>query len=354
MPDSDGQSDIYVHKRATDVSLSPIPQIVLTEPTSSSLIEPVNVSVRQSTALPLTKDLLQRKNKLDRLLIQKEKNNQQQDYFSPSSAVTAGLGISTPNDRLSGLRSRRINSSQISNSNRSEPEKSQHHSEWSYDLDAFKSSTSGSSKGKNKNTATSISGSSNRNSVSMRAYSANHRYMDKHTDKPNPDYERPDQHLLKSDNKSKYYLLDLLYHAVTRVVHSRAPEAKYVSKQDNFDLKQQEHINMMKPESPNLSLTNEKMQQLSASPNLINHSNRNSNRFSLLSVNTTIDEKSVDYESTIEKKVSLREAPFIIPLKPSSSTWESLMPNPLQGNTLYIFPPNNKLRTFVWKSIRNR
>lgn len=355
MPDSDGLSDINVNKRQADVSMSPIPQIVLTEPTSSSLIEPVNVSLRQTTPLPLTKDLLQRKNKLDRLLIQKEKNNQQQDYFSPSSAVTAGLGISTPNDRLSGLRSRRTNSSRISNSNRSEPEKSQHHSEWSYDLDVFKSSTSGSSKGKNvkKSAATSISGSSNRNSVSMRAYSANHRYMDKNTfDKLNQNYERPDQHLLKTENKSKYYLLDLLYHAVIRVVHSRAPETKDVSKTEKFDFNQQDHT-LPKSESPKFSLSNDKLQQLSGSPNIINHSNRNSNRFSWLSVNTSIDGKSIDYESTIEKKMSIHEPPFIIPQKPTSS-WEVLMSNPLQGNTLYMFPPNNKFRTFVWKSIRHR
>lgn len=356
MPDSDGMSNSKPRKRQ-ELSPTVIPQIVLTDPTSvSSNIEPVR---QTTTPLPLTKDLLQRKNKLDKLLDQKERR-QHQDYFT-SKPVTAGLGISTPNDRLSGdgsgLRSRRTSSSRISNSNRSEPEKSQQHSEWSYELDLLKSSISGSSSKdiRNKKSTTSVSGSSNRNSVSMRAYSANHRYMDKNTtDKFNQAFTRPDQHLLQQENHTKY---DIIYQAVQRVVNSRGPESKEIAKLEHFDFtRQQENSCIGEPiESIKHSqLLGQQQQQQQTTPN-----NRHSNRFSWLSMNTAsiYDGKSIDYDDSIlEKKLSMIEPiPPPPPILPSATTGSSIIaPNPLQGNSLYLFSPNNPFRILVWKFIRKR
>ncbi|OAD00432.1 hypothetical protein MUCCIDRAFT_113913 [Mucor lusitanicus CBS 277.49] len=422
-----------------------IPQIILTEPptqqqsdanttihtsTSPHALSPKSVPHKPSppasstvvsssplpSPLPLTKDLLQRKNKLDKLLSQKEKHRyyrqQQQrtaaDFNSSSlvdERVTAGLGISTPHTdhgasssmatNTSGLRSR------LSSSNRSEPEKPMfspsslgHHSEWSYELDAFKSSTSGSSKGHHHRhqhsssyhhhatSGTSVSGSSNRNSVSMRAYSANHRYMDRqhgqhgHT----PYFERPDQHLNRHDEyKSKYFLLDLLIHAVNRVVNSRAPESKQVSDREIFDFNTSPFKTAAAAaihDTPSPPLLNEKSME-PASPQIMTPAttttNRN-NRYSWLSFATSLDEKSFDVDNdslfpSEKKRASLHDAhqlqslpplppppppPIQMTAKKPLSLSDELLPNPLQGHSLCLFGPTNKFRIHVWRFIRKR
>jgi hypothetical protein len=422
-----------------------IPQIILTEPptqhsdanninsTSPLALSPKSVPYKPSpppsstviassplplpspspspSPLPLTKDLLQRKNKLDRILSQKEKHRHQQHQqrsidFSSSSAVdervTAGLGISTPNDNhgpsSAGLRSRRPSSSRLSSSNRSEPEKatfspsSQYHSEWSYDIDAFKSSTSGSSKGHHRhhrhnqstsnyqqNTGTSVSGSSNRNSVSMRAYSANHRYMDRHHGQHNhtPYFERPDQHLNRNDDyKSKYFLLDLLFHAANRVVNSRAPESKQVTDKEIFDF----NAIITDDNTPPVEF-NEKstLPKEPTSPHIITPAtvatttttatttNIRDNRYSWLSMATSLDEKSSDFDNesmfpafSSEKKLPSQHTvvddfePIKITAKKPLSLSDELLTNPLQGHSLYLFSPTNKFRIHVWKFIRKR
>ncbi|KAL9549481.1 hypothetical protein PS6_006058 [Mucor atramentarius] len=427
-----------------------IPQIILTEPptqhsdanvintsTSPHALSPKSVPHKPSppasstvispsplpSPLPLTKDLLQRKNKLDRLLSQKENHRyyrQQQSQqqrsadFSSTSAVdervTAGLGISTPHDHhgsssaaaaasTSGLRSRRFSSSRLSSSNRSEPEKSTfspsslgHHSEWSYDLDAFKSSTSGSSKGHHlrhrhphssshhqPTSGTSVSGSSNRNSVSMRAYSANHRYMDRHYGQQGhmPYFERPDQHLNRHDEyKSKYFLLDLLIHAVNRVVNSRAPESKQVSDREIFDFDTSTAVAAIDDTLASPPLLNEKSME-PASPHIMTPAtatttttNKN-NRYSWLSMVTSLDEKSSDFDNESifpnEKKLASQHTiahdaqqrpppppppPIQMTAKRPLSLSDEILPNPLQGHSLYVFSPTNKFRIHVWKFIR--
>lgn len=416
-----------------------IPQIILTEPptqhsdtnninTNSPLalspkLDPYKPSPQPSSTviassplpspLPLTKDLLQRKNKLDRLLSQKEKHRHQQHQqrstdFSSSSAVdervTAGLGISTPNDNhgfsSAGLRSRRPSSSRLSSSNRSEPEKpmfspsSQYHSGWSYDLDAFKSSTSESSKGHHRhhhhhrhnqstsnhhqNSGTSVSGSSNRNSVSMRAYSANHRYMDRLHGQHNltPYFERPDQHLIRNDDyKSKYFLLDLLFHAVNRVVNSRAPESKQITDKEIFDFNttttkdnippaefNEKSISPKEPTSPHI------MTPVTATTTTTTTTTHiRNNRYSWLSMATSLDEKAsdIDNESMFptfnnEKKLPSQHTvvdefqPIKIIAKKPLSLSDEILPNPLQDHSLYLFSPTNKFRILVWKFIRKR
>jgi hypothetical protein len=397
--------------------ISLIPQIILTEPSTSQepTIRSVGIDspdglvskatnysppISLSTPLPLTKDLLQRKNKLDRLLSQKEKHRHQHrstEVFSPNAPVdervTAGLGISTPKND-SYLRSRRPSSSRISSSNRSEPERSMitavspssqnqpSHSEWSYDLDVFKSSASGSSKGYNhqqqphtkRTTNTSVSGSSNRNSVSMRAYSANHRYMDSKLcdDRSNHYFERPDQPLQKTENKSKYYLLDVLYCAVIRVVNSRAPESKQVSNKEIFDFGHEEKDPVIQVQDQNVLplVTDFSNEKVILEPPSSRISTRD-NRFSLISATTTsIDEKSFDFDneslayhtSPLEKKSSIKNDTHIPqsppnttePVRSHISLTDEILPNPLQGNSLFLFGPHNPFRISVWRFIRSR
>lgn len=398
----------------SDISSAQIPQIILTEPSTSQepTIHSVGIESPQGlspkatnaasipTPLPLTKDLLQRKNKLDRLLSLKEKRRHQHrstEVFSSNAAVdervTAGLGISTPNEN-NGLRSRRQSASRISN--RSDVEKSmttafnpssslnqQSHSEWSYDLDMYKSHTSGSSKGHHqqqqdyynhrhhhkRTSGTPASRSSNRNSVSMRAYSANHRYMDNklhnHHDRSNYYFERPDQPL-KKDNKSKYYLLDLLYCAVIRVVNSRAPESKEVASHEIFDFSHEEQNNptIKPPDQDEIPFTitdshNEKAILETTSPHL---STRN-HRFSMLSGTTSLDEKSFDFDNeslayhtnSLEKKSSVKHDLHIppTPMKKPLSQSDKILPNPLQGNSLFFLEPHNPLRISAWQFIRS-
>ncbi|CEP11360.1 hypothetical protein [Parasitella parasitica] len=374
-------------------------------PASSTVVSPSPLP----SPLPLTKDLLQQKNKLDKLLSQKERQRRQQQQqqqqqqrytdFSTSSAVdervTAGLGISTPNDNggswsATGLRSRRPSSSRLSSSNRSEPEKSafslssQHHSEWSFDLHAFRSSTSGSSKGhhhhhrhsssnQHQTSGTSVSGSSNRNSVSMRAYSANHRYMDRHYGQQQaaPYFERPDQHLSRDDEqKSKYFLLDFLLHAVNRVVNSRAPESKQISDKELFDFDTRIATDDGENDTPSDALNEKPM----SPPEPVSHpimtpatatttTTNKHNRYSWLSMATSLDEKSSEFDSesmfrALHNEKKLPSLHTIVndiqPTTPKNSTSlsDEILPNPLQGHSLGIFGPTNKFRIHVWRFIR--
>ncbi|KAI8081968.1 uncharacterized protein B0P05DRAFT_67616 [Gilbertella persicaria] len=407
MATSDSVSDKKKNERKpptaqSEISITSIPQIVLTEPAQNtsqlSTIEDDKTDVAASpytlsppspnkqqqsaipppTPLPLTKDLLQRKNKLDRLLLQKERLKRLQqkpstDFYSANSAVdervTAGLGITTPN-----------------NPSRNVPEKSSTAfspiaSEWSYDLDVFKSTISGSSKGGREKrqqpiktiTGTSVSGSSIHNSASVRAYSANHRYMDRNNQQYHraQHFERPEQSIQKSDAKSKYYLLDILYQAANRVVNSRAPESEQVSNNEVFDFKSQEE----QPHSPAVmdiasaaataaaaaAETNEKIIE-STSPEVNANSacslkQSSKNRYSWLSFASSLDEKSeFDQDSIVLEKKPTNKTTEETPI-PSHNIPSSLnytIPNPLQGHSLCLFGPRNPFRIFVWSLIRKR
>lgn len=464
MTDSDEVSESNVIKQG-DVT-STIPQIILTEPAATTqeeeqhaesthnspivALSPKAIATATSsspatTPLPLTKDLLQRKNKLDRLLLFKEKNHHQQQQQQPQQAefyssalderVTAGLGISTPNASKGVLRSRRP--SHYNNPNRNEPEKTSAFSHWSYDLDVYNKSSL-SSQHSNKLNATNTSNShdgdddrssNNRNSVSMRPYSAaaakmnptttaaaNHRYMD-NTYTSNRHYQRPlsSQQQQKQDEygeemKNNHKLIDLLYQAVVRVVNSRAPESKKVRRKELFDFATEKEeevaitttteaadsaaaIDHVYSKNSHSQYVNESHQSILSrimdekekeQPTPIaavigsptspkTNSNRNStitnnNRFSWLSHTSSFSAdaassaKSITASAAIEdEKKSLQqynsreERPLYNSNTFSSSTqFTKLMPNPLQGHSLYIFGPNHPLRIFVWKFIRNR
>lgn len=377
MTDADEVSD----NNNTNQHVTLIPQIVLTEPplqnqdnhdsqdkilTTNTLSPPsssTSTSPINTNPLPLTKDILQRKNKLDKLLFQKERHHQSHsaEYFSSNPVderVTAGLGISTPNG-LKSPTTRNIH-------HRTDTEKNSQRSEWSYDLDAFKSITTDSSKGKhdkrrhNTNTqsgATSVSGSSNRNSVSMRAYSANHRYMDTNKHNDFKHYQRPEQHNTKQSikNKSKYHLIELIYQAAVRVINSRAPESKLIKNLDHFNYKQEQHYIPSPPPTPiKISIeqppVNERI-------DYITHSNRNSNshRFSWFSFTNSIEDNKSFYDENesinLEKKLSSIDSTSPLPPPQQSKPIPEI---PLQGNSMYIFSPHNPIRIHVWKFIRKR
>lgn len=375
-------------KKQSPTSEISIPQIVLTEPpsqsseliaTGSSHVIDMSESMSKNTLtppsfkksknsppspdpLPLTQDLLKRKNKLDKLLLQKEKQTPTVDYFSHKvdERVTAGLGISTPTPQ----RTRQMSSSSISN--RSEPEKSspfQFEGDWSYDLEAYKSTTSGSSlKRKHTTNGTSVSGSSIRNSVSMRAYSANHRYMD-HTRDEHYHFTRPNQPKRQKKEKSRFFLLDILYQAAIRCVNSRAPECKQVADNERFDFSSP--TTYLQPDT----IFDEKIdtKSIQDTPNTPNNNNDAShilpfrNRLSWLSFQSSEDRSLY----TLEKKVSyisnIYEPPpppppqlFTSPPPPPISLSDEIVHDPLQGHSLFIFSPNNAIRIFVWKFIRSR
>jgi hypothetical protein len=391
MPDSDGM---------TDRNGTSIPQIVLTEPPSQTVQEeeatPIQISIPSTSnntspintnPLPLTKDILQRKNKLDKLLFQKERYHST-EYFSSNPVderVTAGLGISTPNDNK--LTYRRLSSNRHSHRNDTEKSKS----EWSYDLDAFKSITTDSSKGHNKQSgaATSVSGSSNRNSVSMRAYSANHRYMDNHhyNIKQNEAnrYTRPEQqNQCLVETKSKYQWIDLLYQAVVRVINSRAPESKSIRNLDFHTTTNNSTTSLIAPikvsieqSSPIASIPPNEKLDLITTPT--SNNNNNNHRFSWLSFTNSIDENKSFYDNesfNLEKKLSTivdspqkgspssprlpptsppPPPPPVAPMIPKQDSSSSLLlTNPLQGNSMYLFSPHNPFRIFIWKFIRKR
>ncbi|RCH90012.1 calcium channel protein, partial [Rhizopus stolonifer] len=144
-------------------------------------------------------------------------------------------------------------------------------------------------------------------------------------------FERPEQSIQKSDAKSKYYLLDILYQAANRVVNSRAPESEQVSNNEVFDFKSQEE----QPHSP----ANSK------------------NRYSWLSFASSLDEKSeFDQDSIVLEKKPTNKTTEETPI-PSHNIPSSLnytIPNPLQGHSLCLFGPRNPFRIFVWSLIRKR
>lgn len=368
-PDTLSDKDIVMEQQLPSSQYT-IPQIILTGPPSQSS-DSINEDITDQPfdtltppkpqnspplnalePLPLTKDLLKRKNKLDKLLQQQERNNYLLSGQTVDERVTAGLGISTYNNNIlsPGLRSRRRSSS-----NKSDLEKSnatsRQQSEWSYEL---KSITSESRKHSNTMpSGTSGSGSSVRNSMSMKAISATHRYMDRHDENSRiiQYYERPIQSAQRNDSKSKYYFLDLFYQAVIRVVHSRAPESKEIEDKEVFKMSSNmnQHTNNTIPpqhhhlpiESVLPSVENEKLDYLTTKQEQRN--SIDNNRFSWLSYATTIslqDDESFHYTPKIKKS--------------SLSSEEIIPPNPLQGNSLFLFSPNNPFRILVWKFIRKR
>ncbi|CAO3641997.1 unnamed protein product [Mucor hiemalis] len=207
----------------------------------------------------------------------------------------------------------------------------------------------------------------------MRAYSANHRYMDRQHEKAiQPHYERPKQHFnsLNGENKSKYHLVDLLIQAVIRVVNSRAPESKFVKNKETFNFhhvpttaSSSSHIPPAQQQQQQQTLPihsqelNEKVDIIAPHTPTSNNSNRNSHRFSWLSYTNSVEDGKSFFDENesvyFEKKLSSNLEPPVIPPKPISIS-EDLLPNPLQGDTLYLFSPNNPFRIHIWQWIRNR
>ncbi|KAI8993323.1 Ion transport protein-domain-containing protein [Pilobolus umbonatus] len=356
----DGKKPISLHNNSSSTT---IPQIILTEPPTSS---PVNnhtnvhtdsehdkLSPAYTNIIPLTRDALKRKNKLDRLHYQQQKKSQHD--LSTTTAIderiTAGLGISIPKDSNSNntttkSRNRRSASTMAHKSDMDKQSLEPMYSDWSYDLDC-KSITSGSTKN-HRHSSSSVSGQSNRNSASMKAYSANHRYMDRHHQQDNihTQYNRPLQ-VSGISKRSKYTFLSNLYDAVIRVVNIRASESEEISMIDHFDTSTTVYENTDIAPPVTHSHFTEKQQ----SP-IISSSH---NRLSWLSLVTTTEENRNSSHYDISKKysgeiTSTREQ-YIDHAVEEKFPYQFI---PLQGNSLGLFGPNNRIRISVWKFIRLR
>lgn len=273
----DSNEEIYIQKATQpmesygDSQQTFIPRIVLTEAPpdeqhstvestinscsqSSQTLSPDQNAHRKSisgsnpsTPLPLTKDLLRRKNKLERLLHRQEKHNNRvsnplgisyPEDTTIDERVTAGLGITTPNQK-EGLRHRRQPSYQSESEKNTQSNSSvnQQHL-WQHNRQkSFTTHATDSTNNKSKKADTSVTGTSNKNNNTLpniNSSNERHRYIDQHH---NNRYYRQlrQEKILKNNQKSNHYLLELLLNAAKRVVNSRVSESKDVSNAERFD-----------------------------------------------------------------------------------------------------------------------
>jgi hypothetical protein len=422
-----GQSQV---QRQSNVSLTSIPQIILTEPTNGAELpselpselascSPQSLSppsprkaLGSTTPLPLTKDLLRRKNKLDHLLQQQDQQPSSEypglNNHYVDERVTAGLGISTPkhnttnnNSKNNGnlgsdLPSHNTVYSRGSTQIRSDTDKTlvQTHtnthisndSQWSNDLDIYRASMTDSHSKENRHrgrsvTTTSVSGSSNRNSASMRPYSVNHKYTHhnngrRHYAANQPFYTRPPENHHYKKKHHTNYLINIIYSAVNRVICTRAPESKEMATNDHFDFGTTKDQIVTKSVSPKLGEKDNNdiiasispQPPLSSSPGLI-HSiasppqSKHDHRYSWLSTqdgksendNLSIIDKNFSIQSSLQLKEQQKQH-YYNHTTPNyhHAPDNKAMPNPLQGHSLFILGPENPLRIAAWKFIRLR
>ncbi|RCI07266.1 calcium channel protein [Rhizopus stolonifer] len=385
-------SDEEVNTKSTEQPLEPhrelhrtsIPQIILTEAppdeqpqahefslgknsATTLTLSPGQSSHKKTTKtenssvpLPLTKDLLRRKNKLERLLHRQEKDKNKApnplgiSYPEDSpidERVTAGLGISTFNQK-EGLRHRQSYHSESDTKDQNNSSIKQQHS-WHHNRQkSFTTNLTDSTNQKSKNADTSVTGTSNRNnktSANNDNTNERHRYIDQyHSNRYYRQLQK--EKLLKNSQKSKYYLLELVFNAAKRVVHSRVSESEDVANAENFDLFRGIHNNT--PVQFNKTADNSPFY---SSPNY----NRNNNRISWLSASTTnTNNEGESYSLNVFTKDKIPSTPQM-DTSPNAfynqPSPDQLLPsNPLQGSTLRIFAPNSLIRNRIWLLIRSR
>ncbi|KAG0747200.1 hypothetical protein G6F57_006621 [Rhizopus arrhizus] len=322
-----------------------------------------------STPLPLTKDLLRRKNKLERLLHRQEKHSNRvsnplgisyPEDTTIDERVTAGLGITTPNQQ-EGLRHRRQPSYQSESEKNTQSNSSvnQQHL-WQHNRQrSFTTHATDSTNNKSKKADTSVTGTSNKNNNTLpniNSSNERHRYIDQHH---NNRYYRQlrQEKILKNNQKSNHYLLELLLNTAKRVVNSRVSESKDISNAERFDFirdindTQTPLNNKIAGNSPIYS----PLKKPASSPN---HSGNN--RLSWLSVSTTNtnneDESNSLYHVLSRDKTS--STPYREAVSPNlfynQPIPDQILPlNPLQGYSLHLFSPNNWFRRNVWLFIRS-
>lgn len=389
--ENDTQETAQLMEENNDKQQIAIPRIVLTEappieqekalesaisnttsqslsPTQSTHRKPIS-STNVSMPLPLTKDLLRRKNKIEKLLNRQEK----QSYKPPNplgisypeeTAIDERIGLDpSPSSRSGGLRRRRLSSSH--NELRSGTASNtlvNHPPEWQHDVHrSFNTTATESSNYKSKHAGTSVSGTSHRHnnasSNNDKLYK-HHRYIDQHH---NDRYYRQlqQERLNKNSQKSKYYLLEVLFNAAKRVVHSRVSETKGISSIEDFSLFS------VAPSSPYKDRPTENPPMYSSSPNLkksaspvITNSNRSTHRLSWLSnstsnTNAEDDNNSIWHAFTKEESY-IPQTETIPPPQNRTFPEEHVSINPLQGCSLYLFNPTNWLRVKIWLFIRSK
>ncbi|KAI9029793.1 Ion transport protein-domain-containing protein [Phycomyces nitens] len=338
---------------SSEVSSVTVPQIILTTAQPRDIHEIDNSTNQQqpshlSTPLPLTRDLLRRKNKIDKLLHHNPPNLSTSNSFVVDERVTAGLGIATPQDNLvlggTGLRSRR-NSNRITNSADDEkiwyksqpstPRASDHsHFQWTSTLDRFKDSPNGNSSSKDNKLSGTSSVTSMSDNASMRAYNAEtHRYMQYPYDQSgrprhihNHHHHHHYNHLIRKRRSQTQQYLDLIYEAAARVIHSRSPE----NKKKKYTVEPWKETYLSPPSSP------PQHQPLPTSPSVPAPS-------PVMASDEVFDDKNI--HGTQRHPESNDQ--FGMPAKEPKK-------NQLQGYSLNFFSPTNHIRLFLWELVKSK
>ncbi|KAF7722394.1 calcium channel protein [Apophysomyces ossiformis] len=356
-----------------------IPQITLTEPAnpseteqhvsashSSYTLSPASPRIQSAPSsphnapsLPLTRDLLRRKNKLDRIL-NYEQQNSPAISFSSSTAVderiTAGLGIFSPRESAtqsamgSGPRSRANSIRKEDHSQPSSPRYSdQFQFPWNQDPLLLRPSTASASSEKDyrfrsvTSSVSSKSGTSMRNAPSLNVNPAHHQNTD------HPSYTNNAPRLASypmighaaqpRERKSRSKLLNMLYNTAIRVVNSRVSEST-----EPFSLQS------MPVDAGHLS------EEMEAPRNFPNQEGSLSHVTSTEKP-TTVEHIETDYtqlEKTNLPEHQHHESSFPPNVNTRFHYPEIGTASPLQGYSLCLFSPTHPLRLALWKVVRSR
>ncbi|KAG0175172.1 calcium channel protein [Apophysomyces sp. BC1021] len=377
--ESDTSKRLSAHSKISPRS-SPIPQITLTEaastlddelPTSAphslytlsptvSRMPVVPQSPHSSIPpLPLTRDLLQRKNKLDRILHHDRQKSSTATYSSRTAVderITAGLGISSPQEVLvqSGMSSGpRSAANSVRREDYSQPSSPRCSGEfqfpWNYDPLLLKPSTTSASSGRDHklrsatSSVTSNSGSSMRNATSLKDNHMYNQYMERdppvYAPSKSPTYPTTAHSTQSRERASKNKLLNILYNAAARVVNSCVSENT-------------ERFNMQTMLVDTGHVSEEAVTQRHIPNQEVSFSHTPSTEKP-----TTIEQIEIDY--TRLEKADLSKHQTTDPSIPLNVTIPSYPPNvaiqsPLQGYSLRLFSPVHPLRLTLWKVVRSR
>ncbi|KAG0185974.1 calcium channel protein [Apophysomyces sp. BC1034] len=376
--ESDTSKRLSAHSKISPRS-SPIPQITLTEaastlddelPTSAphslytlsptvSRMPVVPQSPHSSIPpLPLTRDLLQRKNKLDRILHHDRQKSSTATYSSRTAVderITAGLGISSPQEVLvqSGMSSGpRSAANSVRREDYSQPSSPRCSGEfqfpWNYDPLLLKPSTTSASSGRDHklrsatSSVTSNSGSSMRNATSLKDNHMYNQYMERdppvYAPSKSPTYPTTAHSTQSRERASKNKLLNILYNAAARVVNSCVSENT-------------ERFNMQTMLVDTGHVSEEAVTQRHIPNQEVSFSHTPSTEKP-----TTIEQIEIDY--TRLEKADLSKHQTTDPSIPLNVTIPSYPPNvaiqsPLQGYSLRLFSPVHPLRLTLWKVVRS-
>lgn len=408
MPDSESEPD-KPHggrRQSTLEEASPfVPQITLTEAIDDNQAPPQQSSLLQSLpspgslsptlhrppstpTLPLTRDILTRKNKLDKLLHNAAARSRRQQQQQPAmiysldsdsivdERITAGLGITPPAaaastsdtdaDRSSNkLRHRRHATQSSNNLDEKTTPRSSENFRWElYDFDQRKCSYVRTSVNENmmafSNMSSAATTASKRNSIAK-------------VESPSPPnhYQPPPPHRYSSftatyrtrpSRRNRFSLLDMLLNAAARVVNLRDPETAglWIEHQEQ-QKKRSMHRNKRKQSNDQkhdaADQSSKRFSGYSAS-SFEKHSaaggGTNYVPASPLTGSVSIpDHRSINTDQ-FAPSVSLHTSVKSIPPCPPSPSPPPHHPQHqlyLRGRSLCVFSPQSRIRQFIWETV---